>query len=70
MNFAKEVLHLDLKKAAEHGTPAQPILRINHLNVFHQEHHILKNINLNIPKGKITAKMVYPEDSLPNNGAM
>ena len=55
MNFAKEVLHLDLKKEEELGTPPQPILRINHLNVFHQEHHILKNINLNIPKGKITA---------------
>ena len=34
---------------------AESILNISNLNVSHHDHHILKNINLNIPKGKITA---------------
>lgn len=31
-----------------------PILRVNNLNVFAADHQILKNINLEIPKNKIT----------------
>ncbi|HYX07940.1 MAG TPA: phosphate ABC transporter ATP-binding protein [Bacteroidales bacterium] len=33
---------------------AENILRISNLNVYAGENHILKNINLNIPKNKIT----------------
>lgn len=33
---------------------SQPIVRINNLNVFAGEHQILKNINLEIPKNKVT----------------
>jgi phosphate transport system ATP-binding protein len=54
MSFPTEVLHLDLKKGPA-GAQAESILNISSLNVSHHDHHILKNINLNIPKGKITA---------------
>ena len=54
MNFPQEVLHLDLKKQGP-GVPPESILDISNLNVSHHDHHILKNINLSIPKGKITA---------------
>jgi ABC-type phosphate transport system ATPase subunit len=53
MSFPTEVLHLDLKKVER--PVGESILNISNLNVSHHEHHILKNINLNIPKGKITA---------------
>ena len=55
MSFPQEVLHLDLKKGDGPGVQTESILNISNLNVSHHDHHILKNINLNIPKGKITA---------------
>ncbi len=33
---------------------AEPILRVQGLNVYAGQHHILKNINLEIPKNKVT----------------
>jgi phosphate transport system ATP-binding protein len=56
MSFPSEVLHLDLKKSDDSkNAQAESILKISNLDVFHNDHHILKKINLNIPKGKITA---------------
>jgi phosphate transport system ATP-binding protein len=55
MSFPTEVLHLHLKKEGSDGIQPESILNISNLNVSHHDHHILKNINLNIPKGKITA---------------
>lgn len=51
MNVAPEVLHTDTNKAAAPAT----ILDISNLWVSHNDQQILKNINLKIPKGKITA---------------
>jgi phosphate transport system ATP-binding protein len=36
------------------GNGNQPVVRVNNLNVFAGDHHILKNINLEIPRNKIT----------------
>ncbi|MFZ5428931.1 MAG: phosphate ABC transporter ATP-binding protein [Bacteroidota bacterium] len=36
------------------GNGSQPVVRVKNLNVFAGEHHILKNINLEIPRNKIT----------------
>lgn len=41
--------NLDLR-----GNGAQPVVRVKNLNVFAGDHHILKNINLDIPRNKIT----------------
>jgi phosphate transport system ATP-binding protein len=55
MSFVSEVLHLDLKKVERPtGEQPEPILKISNLNVSHNDHHILKNINLSVPKGRIT----------------
>lgn len=54
MSFVSEVLHVNLEKE-EKKTSVESVLEINNLNVSHNDHHILKNINLKIPKGKITA---------------
>lgn len=55
MNFVSEVLHLDLKKVERpNGSQPSSILEIRNLNVSHQDHHILKDITLDIPKGRIT----------------
>jgi len=54
MSFVSEVLHVNLEKA-ENKASTESVLEISNLNVSHLDHHILKNINLSIPKGKITA---------------
>ena len=36
------------------GNGSQPVVRVKNLNVFAGDHHILKNINLEIPRNKIT----------------
>jgi phosphate transport system ATP-binding protein len=55
MSFVSDVLHLDLKKVERPaGDQPESILEINNLNVSHLNHHILKDINLKIPKGRIT----------------
>lgn len=36
------------------GNGKQPVVRVKNLNVFAGNHHILKNINLEIPRNKIT----------------
>jgi phosphate transport system ATP-binding protein len=43
-----------VKQANAEVDSTESILRVNNLNVHAGEHHILKNINLNIPKNKIT----------------
>lgn len=56
MSFVSEVLHVDIKKEElSNHVPSTPILEINQLCVSNNNHPILKNINLSIPKGKITA---------------
>ena len=55
MSFVSDILHLDLKKIEQaNGDKPEAALQINSLNVWHLNHHILKNINLTIPKGRIT----------------
>jgi phosphate transport system ATP-binding protein len=55
MSFVSDVLHLDLKKVERPlGEIPPSVLDISGLNVWHLNHHILKNINLSIPKGRIT----------------
>ncbi|HLX02243.1 MAG TPA: ATP-binding cassette domain-containing protein, partial [Trinickia sp.] len=43
---------------ATHGRPLAPItpkIEVNNLNFFYGKYHALKNINLHIPEGKVTA---------------
>jgi len=53
--FVTETLTRPIRRISEpkEETPS-PILRIRNLNVRAGNHHILKNINLDIPKNKIT----------------
>jgi phosphate transport system ATP-binding protein len=51
MNLTQEVLQKDL-----HGADAlRPVLEISNLWVSHNDQQILRDVNLKIPKGKITA---------------
>src|SRR5882757_9793069 len=50
MSLAPEVLHA----GSNTGESAKPILEISNLWVSHNDQQILRNINLDIPKGKIT----------------
>jgi len=45
---------LTRKNKNGNGIPHKYAIEIENLNVFHQRTHILKDINLNIPKNKIT----------------
>jgi phosphate transport system ATP-binding protein len=54
MSFVSDVLHVNLQKG-DQDSSSKSILDIHNLNVFNHDHHILKNINLKIPKDKITA---------------
>src|SRR5690242_16062027 len=51
MSLAPEVV----SKAMNEVETPKPILEISNLWVSHNDQQILKNINLKIPKGKITA---------------
>lgn len=37
--------------------PGEPIIRIKNLNTYARDHHILKNINIEIPRNKITVML-------------
>lgn len=54
MSFVSDVLHLEIKKT-EPLVFSEPVLEISGLDVAHNDHRILKNINLKVPKNKITA---------------
>ena len=43
-----------VEKRVEHITTEVPIMNISNLNVYSKSAHILKNINITIPKNKIT----------------
>ncbi|MFO7865091.1 MAG: phosphate ABC transporter ATP-binding protein [Salinivirgaceae bacterium] len=48
--MATQIAHLQSLQIKEQPS----ILEIKNLNVYAEKHHILKNINLNIPKNKVT----------------
>lgn len=54
MSFVSDVLHLEIKKT-DPLVISEPVLEIRNLNVAHNDHKILKNISLKVPKNKITA---------------
>lgn len=50
----EEMITHDKEIAISNEIDTNSILQISNLNVFAGEHHILKNINLKIPKNKVT----------------
>ena len=50
----EEMITHEKEIAVSNDIDTDSILQINNLNVFAGEHHILKNINLKIPKNRVT----------------
>ncbi|MBS2098868.1 phosphate ABC transporter ATP-binding protein [Carboxylicivirga linearis] len=50
----KEMMNVDKLNHVNIPTNSESILRVNNLNVYAGEHHILKNLNVKIPKNKVT----------------
>ena len=45
----------DPEQSAQAQTPSRPKIEVKDLNFFYGKYHALKNINLEIPEGKVTA---------------
>src|SRR5579864_2800609 len=45
----------DPAQSGQSQAPSRPKIEINDLNFFYGKYHALKNINLQIPEGKVTA---------------